>query len=147
MTELELGSGLLWNLEDLVSWLEIHFCKNLSASVGKIPIEGGLHWRSHNISLSPLIEINSFLMSRKTGKDTHTENNCMRVISGVVLNDLWIMKIMFPDVQFNYNQNLEQYYNSFAFLEIWMSWMWPLALNVHILRVVSSPVISSMVIF
>ena len=47
---IELGS--LWNFEDcLFLWLEMHFCKNICICGEKIPIEGGLHWRSHNIPL------------------------------------------------------------------------------------------------
>ena len=50
MKQLELGS--LWNLEArLVSWFEMHFCKQISMCGKKIIIEGGLYRRSHNIPL------------------------------------------------------------------------------------------------
>ena len=51
--QLELGS--LWNSDDcLVSWLEMHFCKQISICWKTILIEGGLHRRSHSIPLNAL---------------------------------------------------------------------------------------------
>ena len=52
MKQLGLGS-LGSHLEDcLVSWLEMHFCNKNQHVWGKIPIEGAIHLRSHNIPLS-----------------------------------------------------------------------------------------------
>ena len=54
MKQLELGS--LWHLEAcLVSWLWMHFCKQINMfGEKKILIEGGLHRRSRNIPLNYL---------------------------------------------------------------------------------------------
>ena len=45
------------------SWWEMHFCKNISAFVGKkIPIEDRLHWWSHN---NPLNQISTYPIKEK----------------------------------------------------------------------------------
>ena len=49
----QIGLGSLWNLDDcVVSWLEMHFCKKNQHVWEKMPIEGAIHLRSHNIPLT-----------------------------------------------------------------------------------------------